>query len=311
MVYDVVIIGGGPAALTAGIYSARKKLNALLLAQKIGGEQVLNIWTLENYPGIKSISGRDFMAVLQKQAQSFNLPIQEGEEALELLKKNNNFLITTKRGQYEARAIVIASGKTPRHLGISGEKEFEGKGVSFCSICDAPLFGGKEVAVIGGGNAGLDSALDLAKYATKIYVLEFGPKIIGDEDTQEKLKKTEKVDFFVNAAVKEIKGEKFVTGLVYEDRATGQQKELKVRGVFVHIGSVTSAEFAKGLVELNSAGEIVIDHKTNQTSVEGVFAAGDVTDIPWKQIVIAAGEGAKAALSAYQYLQDIDGGKGI
>lgn len=305
MLYDLIIIGGGPAAISAAIYSARKKLNFKVLAQRIGGEQLLAAGKIENYPGIKSIpSGLEFIKLLREHLKEYNVDIEEGQEIAKIEKKNDSFLVKTKRGsEYEAKSIIIASGKNPRPLGVPGEKEFEGKGVSYCSICDAALFPNKTVAVIGGGNAGLDSAMDLTKYAKKIYVLEFGPKIIGDEATQEKLRETGKVEFIVSAATKEIKGKKFVTGILYEDRKTQEIKELSVDGVFIHVGTVTSADFVKGFLELNSANEIVINHKTCQASVEGVFAAGDVTDVPFKQIIIAGGQGATAALSAYQYLE--------
>lgn len=304
MIYDLIIIGGGPAALTAAIYGARKKLNLKVLAQRIGGEQLFATGKIENYPGIPSIpSGLEFINKLKDQVKEYNVDVEEGQEVVKIEKKNGNFLVKTKMGsEYEAKAIIVASGKKPRKLGVPGEKEFEGRGISYCSVCDAPLFPNKTVAVIGGGNAGLDSAMDLTKYAKKIYVLEFGPKIIGDEATQKKLKETGKVEFITMAQSKEIKGEKFVTSLIYEDRNTKEIKELSVQGVFIHVGTVTSVDFAKGFLELNPANEIVIDPKTNQTSVEGIFAAGDVTDVKWKQIIVACGEGAKAALSAYQYL---------
>lgn len=305
MLYDLIIIGGGPAGLAAAIYSARKKINFKVLAQRIGGEQLLAAGKIENYPGIPEISsGVEFINQLKEHAKKYNVDIEEGQEVVKIEKKNGNFLVKTKRGsEYEAKAIIVASGKKPRKLGVPGEKEFEGRGVSYCSICDAPLFKDKVVAVIGGGNAGLDSAMDLTKYAKKIYLLEFGPRIIGDPATKEKLEKTGKVEFILMAQTKEIIGKQFVEKLIYEDRNTKEEKELEVQGVFIHIGSVTSVDFVRGLLEINSANEIVIDHKTNQTSMPGIFAAGDVTDVKWKQIVIACGEGAKAALSAYQYLK--------
>jgi len=302
--YELIIIGGGPAAISAGIYAIRKKIDLVMLAQAFGGEQLTYTSAIKNYPGIKTLSsGVELISLLKEHAKEYDIPVEENELAVQLSKKGENFLVKTKNGrEFESKAVIIASGKMPRKLGIPGEKEYEAKGVSYCSICDAPLFRDKDVAVIGGGNAGLDSARDLTKYAKKIYILEFGPKLIGDPATQEALKESGKVEFITMAQAKEVKGEKFVTGIVYEDRNTKEEKELKVQGIFVHIGTATSTEFAKGFLEINEANEIVIDHKTNQTSVDGVFAAGDCTDIPWKQIVIACGEGAKAALSAYKYL---------
>jgi alkyl hydroperoxide reductase subunit F len=300
---DLIIIGGGPAGLTAAIYAARKKLDFKVLAQKIGGEQVLITSVIENYPAIKSISGIEFIKKIREHIRDYQVEIEEGQEVVKVIKKENNFLVKTKVAkEYTAKTLIIASGRKPRHLGLPGEKEFEGRGVSFCSVCDAPLFRDRVVAVIGSGNAGLESALDLTKYAKKIYVLERASKVIGDKILQERLEETGKVEFIIKAIAKEIKGEEFVSVLLYQDEEIQKIKELKVTGVFIHVGSATSVDFVKDILELNVAGEIVIDPKSNQTSVEGIFAAGDVTDIKWKQIVVAAGEGAKAVLSVHEYL---------
>lgn len=303
MVYDIIIIGSASAGLTAAIYAARKKLSFIVLTEKVGGQSLLTD-DIENYPGFQRISGYDLVVKMKEQAEGLGAKIQEGKMAVSIKKTDGDFEVETKDGEkFEAKSLIIATGKRPRPLNVPGEKEFTGKGVSYCSICDAPLFGGKDVAVIGGGNAGLEAAMDLTKYANKIYVLEFGAKIIGDEATQEKLRQTGKVEFITEAATKEVKGDQFVQSLVYENRKTGEQKELKVQGVFVNIGQIPSSDFVKGFLELNERGEIIIDPKTNQASIEGVFAAGDVTDIKYKQCVIAAGEGAKAALSVYEYIQ--------
>ncbi|OHA13382.1 MAG: hypothetical protein A2909_01780 [Candidatus Tagabacteria bacterium RIFCSPLOWO2_01_FULL_39_11] len=302
MTYDLIIIGGASAGLTSAIYSARKKLNTLVLTEKIGGQSLLTD-NIENYPGFKIISGQDLVGKMEDQVKSLGVEIKEGINVKGIAKKDSVFEINAGNGEiFQAKSIIIAAGKRPRRLNAPGEKEFTGKGVSYCSTCDAPLFAGKNVAVVGGGNAGLESAVDLAGYADKIYVLEFAEKISGDESTQEKLRETKKVEFIANAEIKEIKGNVFVENLIYEDRVSKEEKELKVGGVFVNIGQIPNTDFVKGFVELNKWGEIVIDHKTSQTSVEGIFAAGDATDTPYKQCVIAAGEGAKAALSAYNYL---------
>lgn len=301
--FDLVIIGAATAGLTAAIYSARKKLNTIILTDKLGGQSLLTD-NIENYPGFKVISGQELTDKIKEQVENLGVEIKEGVRIRKILKTGDNFEIKAEDGKvFQTKSVIIATGKKPRRLNAPGEKEFTGKGVSFCSICDAPLFGAKDVAVVGGGNAGLESAMDLTKYSDKIYVLEFGQKIMGDKSTQEKLLQTGKVEFIVNAAVKQIKGEKFVENLIYEDRTNGEIKDLKVGGVFVNIGQIPSSEFVKDFVQLNEAGEIIIDPKTNQTSMPGVFAAGDVTDILFKQCIIAAGEGAKAALSVYSYLQ--------
>jgi len=217
-------------------------------------------------------------------------------------KKGDNFSIRDNDREYETKAVIIATGKIPRTLNIPGEEEFKGKGVSFCATCDAPLFKDKKVAVVGGGNVGFATAIDLVKYAKKIYVLEFLEEMKGDAITKEKLAQTGKVDFTVNVAVKEIKGKKFVESLIYENRKTSADTELKVDGVFIAIGMMSKVGFAQKLVDLNQIGEIIID-KDNYTKTPGVFAAGDITDIKYEQIVIAAGEGAKAALAATDYLK--------
>ena len=303
MVYDLVIIGGASAGLSAAIYAARKKLNFILLTDKVGGQSLLTD-SIENYPGFVSISGPELVKKMEEQALALGAEIKEKKLLKSVLKIDKIFEIETHDGEkYQTKTIIIASGKHPRPLNVPGEKELTGKGVSYCSICDAPLFQEVPVAVVGGGNSGLESATDSVPYASLIYVLEFGPKIIGDEETQEKLKKTGKVEFIVNAQTLKVAGDKFVDGLVYKDRISGEEKELKVKGIFVNVGQTPSAGFVKDFLELNQQGEIAIDHKTNQTSVEGIFAAGDVTDIKYKQCVVAAAEGAKAALSAYNYLQ--------
>lgn len=300
---DLIIIGGGPAGLTSAIYAARKKLNFKVVSQKIGGEQLLITSKIENYPGLKSVTGIEFIQKIREHVEKYEVQIAEGQEVVKIRKQDKGFLIKTRTDQkYTARAIIIASGKKPSKLNVPGEKEFEGRGVSYCSICDAPLFRGEIVAVIGGGNAGLESALDLAKYAEKIYILERSPKIIGDKILQEQLKKTGKIRFINSTIVQEIKGGKFVSSLIYQGKEAKEAKELLVRGVFIHVGSISSVDFVRDFLEINNANEIVIDPETNQTSVQGIFAAGDITNVKWKQIIVAAGEGAKAALSASQYL---------
>ena len=302
--YDIVIIGGGPAGISAGIYAARKKLNTLLATKEFGG-QMNKAHKVENYPGITSATGADLAKKFVEHLKKFEIEIREGKNVREIKKANVGFEVVLEDGEkFETKTIIIASGKNPRPLKVHGEDKFLGKGVTYCSVCDAPLFKNKDVVVIGGGNAGLDAALDLTKYANKIYVLEFGEKFMGDESTQEKLKASKKVEMITNAATKEIKGDRFVESLVYEDKKSSKAIELKIQGVFVEIGYVPSSGFIKNLVEFNEKGEIVVNPKDNSTKTSGVFAAGDVTDVTYKQIIIAAGEGAKVALSAYNFLQN-------
>lgn len=305
MIYDLIIIGGASAGLSAAIYAARKKLNFILLTDKVGGQSLLTDG-IENYPGFKSISGQELVKKMEEQALALGAKIQEKKLVKSVRKIDKIFEIETHDGEkHQTKTIIVASGKHPRPLNVPGEKELTGKGVSYCSICDAPLFQNVPVAVIGGGNSGLESTVDSVPYASRIYILEFGPKIIGDEKTQEKLRKTGKVEFITNVQVLKVIGEKFVDSLIYKKRISGEEKELKVKGIFVNVGQIPSARFVESFLELNQQGEIAIDHKTNQTSVEGIFAAGDVTDIKYKQCVVAAAEGAKSALSAYNYLQGL------
>jgi len=301
MIYDLIIIGGGPAGITAGIYAARKKIKTLLITKDWGG-QMTKATEIGNWPGTKKISGMDLIKQMSEHLKEFEIEIKENKEVIDLDKKGDIFTVRDNDQTYEAKAVIIATGKIPRTLNIPGEEEFKGKGVSFCATCDAPMFKDKAVAVIGGGNAGFATATDLLKYAKKIYILEFFPEMKGDLITKEKLEKTKKVEFHINAAVKEIKGKKFMESLIYEDRKTSKDIELKVEGVFIAVGMMPKVGFAEKLVELNKIGEIVID-KDNYTKTSGLFAAGDITDIKYEQIVIAAGEGAKAALAATEYLK--------
>lgn len=302
--YDVIIIGGGPAAAGAAVYVARKKLKTLLIAGEFGGQSIVSA-DIHNWIGTKSISGIDLAKNLEEHVRNYPEEVEvKSPELATLVKKTEaGFVVETdKGGSYETRTVIMTAGARRRKLGIPGEKEYDGKGVAYCSTCDAPLFSGKDVAVVGGGNAGLEAVVDLLPYATKVYLLEYGDILRGDPVTQEHMKNSGKVEVIFNAETKEVKGEKFVTGLMYKDRVSGEEKTLSVGGIFVEIGSVPNSEFAKDLVELNKAGEILIDHKTAATSCEGIWAAGDVTDEMYKQNNISVGDGVKAALSVYAYL---------
>lgn len=302
--YDLIIIGGGPAGITAGIYAARKRIKTLLITKEWGG-QITKANEIENWPGTKTISGTDLMNQMLSHLKEFELEIKEDREVINLEKKLDFFKIRDdKDEEHKSKAVLIATGKIPRSLDIPGEEKFKGRGVSICSTCDAPIFKDKDVVVIGGGNAGFAAAMDLTKYAKKIYILEFLEKTCGDQITKEKLEKTGKVEIHTNVAVKEIRGNKFVEGLVYEDRDSGKDTEIKVQGVFIAIGMAPKAGFTEDLVELDKIGEIKID-KYNHTKTPGLFAAGDITDLKYEQIVIACGEAAKATLEAYEYLGGI------
>jgi len=302
-IYDVIIIGGGPAGVAAGIYAARQKLETLLITKSFGGQMARKAVAIENYPGFAEISGFELVQKFEKHLKKQKIDIEKN--TVRKVKKNGQtFSVLTKdKKQFQSKAVIIASGADPRLLEVPGEKKFIGHGVSYCITCDAPLFTGKTVAVIGGGDAGFEAALGLSLYAKKIYILEFGEKIIADEINQERAKKTGKVEVIVQASLKKIQGKKFVESIVYQDRKTKKLQVLEIEGVFVEIGSQPATAFIKGLVDFNEKDEIVVDAKTSQTKTAGLFSAGDVDNIPYKQIVIAAGEGAKAALSVVNYLQ--------
>jgi len=302
MIYDLIIIGGGPAGITAGIYAARKKLKTLLITKEWGG-QITKAVDIENWPGTKKISGIDLIQQMTGHLKQFEIEIKEGKEVIDLDRRKENFIIRDNDQEYESKSVIIATGKVPRLLNIPGENEFKGKGVSICSTCDAPMFKDKDVAVAGGGNAGFNVALDMIKYAKKVYILEFFPETKGDPITKDKLAQSGIVEFITNVSIKEIKGTKFVESLIYEDRKTGKDFEINVAGVFISIGMMPKVGFAQKLIDLNKIGEVIID-KDNNTKTPGVFAAGDITDIKYEQIVIACGEGAKAVLAATDYLKN-------
>jgi len=301
LIYDLVIIGGGPAGMTAAVYAARKRLKTLLITKDLGG-QVLWTAEVENYMGYHYIEGRQLVDKFKEQVRHFPIDQEIGEEVEKLSKEEEIFSILTRGGKkFRGKTVIIASGKKSRSLNVSGEKRLIGRGVSYCSICDAPFFEGKEVAVIGGGNSAFEAALDLVKIAPKIYLVDIASSWSADPVLLEQIEKEKKVTSFPRHKVKEIKGDDRVESITIEALDGGQIKSLSAEGVFIEIGLVPNSEFAASLVKLNQADEIVVDC-SNHTSIPGLFAAGDVSSVPEKQIIIAAGEGAKATLTAYQYL---------
>lgn len=301
--YDTVIIGGGPGGIAAGVYAARKKLKSALITDNFGGQSLVSA-DIQNWIGTKSVSGLEFAQMLEE-----HLRVQEGMDIIypDLVEKVEKagewFRVITKNGQkLETKTVLVTTGSRRKKLGIPGGKEFDGKGVAYCSTCDAPIFKNKTVAVIGGGNAGLEAVIDLLSYATKVYLLDFNGQLKGDPFTQEKIKSDSRVQIILKAKALEVVGDKFVTSLKYEDLETNQLKEIKLDGIFVEIGSVPNIEFVKDLVITNKASEITIDHKTQATSREGIWAAGDATDILYKQNNISAGDAVKAILNIYDYL---------
>lgn len=304
MNYDLVIIGGGPAGVTAGIYAVRKDIKTLIITKDFLG-QTGNAATVENWPGTQKITGLELMQSFRDHVKSYSIDVLEGESVMVLNKRDSLFILkTSKAKEIKSKSVIISSGKNPRLLKIPGENEFLGKGVVYCAICDAPLFAGKNVAIIGGGNAGFETALEMKRRnCPEVYILEACPKLLADEILQKEAKKAG-IRVLLRARIREICGNNFVESIKYTDMNTKENKILNIEGVFVEIGSIPVIDFVGDLADCNEKGEIIIDHVKCTTKTPGLFAAGDVTDIPYKQIVIAAGEGAKAALSAYEYLNE-------
>lgn len=300
--HDLIIIGGGPAGITAGIYASRKKLDTLLITKDFIGQTGRAFW-IENYPGFKKILGIKLMEKMRKHLEKFSIDINEGEEVIEISKEKNIFKIkTTQRDRYFTKAVILATGRDPRPLEVPGEKELIGRGVGYCPTCDGTFFKNKEIAIIGAGNSGFDAAIELTRYNNKIFILEFLPKIIADQITQERARKTGSIKVILNAKIKRILGEEKVEGLIYEDLVSKEEKELKVQGVFIMIGQIPATGYIKKLVDFNEKDEIIVNPLNYQTKTPGLFAAGDVTNIAGGQIIIAGAQGAKAALSVYNYL---------
>jgi len=310
MTYELIIIGAGPAGVSAAIYAARQKLNLLIISKDIGGQLGKKAVDIENYPGFKKISGSDLIKAFSEQLKENQVSVAL-DEVLGIEISSGNFLISTVSGKtYESRSVIIATGADPRPLEVEGEKEFIGHGLSYCSLCDGPLFKNKTVAVIGGGNSGFESALFLSNYVKKIYILEFDKEVKADKESQDLVLKTGKAEIITSAKVLKIEGNPpaggFVKGLLYQDLKTNKEKKLEVDGVFVEVGYSPSTAFAKGLVDFSERDEIKVETETFQTKTPGLFAAGDCNQGKYKQIVTAAGEGAKSALAAYEYIQKIE-----
>jgi alkyl hydroperoxide reductase subunit F len=301
---ELIIVGGGPAASGAAVYAARKKIKTLIITPEFAGQSVVST-EIGNWIGSKAISGFDLSKALEEHVRSFvsdDFVIEE-DKVTSVTKIEGGFSVTTEKGKsFKTRTILMASGSRRKRLGIPGEDRLDGKGVAWCATCDAPLFSGMDVAVIGGGNAGLESVLDLHAYAKKIYLIHRHDTLKGDEVTQEKVRALKNVEFILNAEPKEILGENFVSGVRYLDKVSGEEKILSVSGVFIEIGSLPNSDFVKDLVERNVSGEIIVDHKTQATSLSGIWAAGDVSDVLYKQNNVSVGDAIKAVLNIFEYL---------
>lgn len=300
--YDCIIIGGGPAALAAAVYAARQKINFLMLAKDIGGQTALSS-DIENYLGFSHTNGINLTEEFLKHLEANNVSYLT-DEVLAIEKKADAFSVKTAKESFEAKTLLIASGKKPRTLGIPGEERLYGHGVTYCATCEAPLFKDVPVAIVGGGNAAMDAAILCSNYATNVTIITINPDLMGERHMMDAIKKGAKFEVFYNAKTIEISGSKNVESITFD--VGGQRKTAAVKGIFIEIGSIPSTDFDR-LTEKNKWGEILVHDEldkgmTNLTSVKGIFAAGDVTSVPEKQISVAAGEGVKAMLSIFKYL---------
>jgi len=302
--YELMIIGGGPAGIAAGVYAARKQLKTLLISGDIGG-QINNTLGIENYLGYQFVEGPELISKFQAQMSQFPIDQKIGDKVSRLEKIDGGFEAISETGdRYQARAVVLATGKRPRKLNVPGEIEFAGRGVTYCAICDGPIFAGQRVVVVGGGNSALEAALDMVKIAEHVDLVSLTP-LTGDQILIDQLGNAENLEIFTEHQTQEIKGQDFVEGMVIKDRKSGAEKHLAVTGVFIEIGLIPNSETVKGLMELNRLGEVPVS-SANETTLPGLYAAGDVSNVPEKQIIVAAGEGAKAALQVHRYLQRLE-----
>ena len=299
--YELIIVGAGPAGLAASVYAARKQLKTLLISAEIGGQ--MN-WTLniENYLGYQFIEGPELIDKFQAQVSQFPIDQKIGNKVSRLKKIKNGIEVISEAGdKYKSKAVILATGKRPRKLNVPGETELTGRGVTYCAICDGPVFSGQRVAVVGGGNSALEAALDMVKIAKHVDLVSLTP-LTGDAILIKKLDKAKKLSILTEYQTEKIEGKTLVEGLLIKNLKSGKSQQLDVTGIFIEIGLEPNSEPVKGLVELNKLGEVRVSCAC-ETNVPGLYAAGDVTDVPEKQILIAAGEGAKAALQAHRYLQ--------
>ncbi|MGE0681261.1 MAG: glutaredoxin 3 [Candidatus Binatia bacterium] len=299
-VYDVAILGAGPAGLSAAVYAVRKNLSVILIAFDLGG-QLGTTYEVANYPGFQLITGPDLVQKFYEHAEQYNVENLIGEKVTGIQVEGRVRIVKTASGrEISAKTVIITTGAQKRKLGISGEKELAGKGVVYCSTCDGPLFRNLTIAIIGGGNSGLEAALEMDGVAKKVYLISRG-EWTGDEILQDKVSAAKRIEVLKSYQPMEIHGTERVEGLTIKNLQTEELRRLAVQGVFIEIGLFPQTDFVLDLVETNERGEIKVD-RHGQTGVRGIFAAGDATDSHDKQIVIAAGEGAKAALAAFEYL---------
>ncbi|NMG34712.1 alkyl hydroperoxide reductase subunit F [Azoarcus sp. TTM-91] len=298
--FDVLVVGGGPAGAAAAIYAARKGIRTGIVAERFGG-QVMDTLGIENFISVNYTEGPKLVASLEEHVKQYEVDVMNLQRVAAIVPGDLAEVKLENGAALKAKTVILATGARWREMNVPGEKEYRGKGVAYCPHCDGPLFKGKRVAVVGGGNSGVEAAIDLAGVVAHVTLLEFADKLRADAVLQKKLFSLPNVTVLTNAQTTEVTGSDKVNGLVYKDRVSGESKRIDLEGIFVQIGLLPNTDFLKGTVELSKFGEIVVDAK-GQTSVPGVFAAGDCTTVPYKQIIIAMGEGAKASLSAFDHL---------
>lgn len=304
-IYDVLVIGGGPSGLNAALYSKRKGSNVGIISKDLGG-QVLDTSTVENYLGYTTISGQGLIEKFKEHAMSLEIPIDQfvTVETIKVIEGSPVKEIVLSDGStYKTKSIIIATGSKTRRLDIPGETEFAGKGVAYCAICDGPFFTDEEVIVAGGGNSAVEAAIDLSKIASKVTIVHRS-NLRADQILIDQVEKIENIEIKLNTQIQEIVGNKLMTGVKALDKSNNQVHTIEASGIFVEIGYLPNSTPFKDVLELNQKGEIVVD-RYGQTSIKGIFAAGDVTDSPYKQIIMAAGDGAKCALAANDYLNTL------
>ncbi len=298
--FDTIIIGAGPAGMTAGIYAARREMQALIIGKETGGQLV---WAseIENYPGFKKIDNFDLINKMQEQVKALGVEIKSGE-VKEIKKEDEGFLVATEKEKYQAKTVIIAIGLSPRRLALPGEQELTGKGVSYCANCDGPFYKDKIVAVVGGGNAALDAAEVMSKIARKVYLIHRREEFRAFEALIDEVKAKTNVELILNSEITDIIGQAKLEKIKFLNNKTRAESELEIDGLFIEIGRIANTDLVADLVKRDARNQIIVDAKC-QTSTPGLFAAGDVTPGEFKQITIACGQATIAALAAYQYIQ--------
>ncbi|NLZ74707.1 thioredoxin-disulfide reductase [Candidatus Falkowbacteria bacterium] len=299
--YDLIIIGSGPAGMTAGIYAARREMKTLIIGKEVGGQMV---WAneIENYPGFEKINAFELIERFRQQTLSFGVEMKNDEVKQIEKMADGNFLLQTNKESFQAKTVIIAMGLSPRRLAVKGEVEFNGRGVSYCANCDGPFFKNKKVAVVGAGNSALDAAEVLSKIASQVYLIHRNDRFRAFDSLITEVKSRENIEIILDTNIESIEGGDKVEKIIISNANTKEKREIELDGVFIEIGRIASTDLVKDLVERNEKSQIIVNSKT-ETKTPGLFAAGDVTDCEFKQISIASGQATIAALSAYQYLQ--------